>query len=278
VILLAILLAVGSVAFVLTRHAGPARAKTTADIEVADRNLAAAWVASEVSRGVPISCDQVMCRTLKAHGIPAETLLVLRPGHAGPLHAAVIVVTAAVTRMMGSRLAAEAPATIASFGSGSTQVSIRLIVPHGAVAYASALREGLAARKQAEIGLLQNQRITVSATARQQIAAAQVDSRLILTIAMLASQWPVSITAFGDPVPGASPGIPLRYAYLAESGGAGASPSDRARLMSSFVHELGGLYRDAHFQVVRRARVQVLRIGFRAPSPLGWVGGAPLTS
>ena len=150
-------------------------------------------------------------------------------------------------------------------------------MPYGAAAYASALREGLVARKQAEIGLLQNQRITVSATARQQIAEGQVDSRLILTIAMLASQWPVSITAFGDPMPGASPGIPLRYAYLAETGGAGASPPDQARLMSGFVHELGGPYLGAHFQVVRRAGAQVLQIGFKAPSPLGWVGGSPLS-
>jgi hypothetical protein len=277
VILLAIVLAAGSVAFVLTRHASPARAKTTVGIEMAERNRAAAWVASQVSLGVPIACDQLMCRALEAHRIPAGDLLVLRPGNADPLHSGVIVVTAAVTRMIGSRLANDTPATIASFGSGNVQVSIRLIMPHGAAAYASALREGLAARKQAEIGLLQNQRITVSATARRQIAGGQVDSRLILTIAMLASQWPVSITAFGDPVPGASPGIPLRYAYLAQTGGADANPPDRARLMSGFVHELGGLYVNAHFQVVQRAGVQVLRIGFKAPSPLSWVGGGPLT-
>lgn len=277
VILLAIVIAAGSVAFVLTRHPGPARAKTTADVQVAERNRAAEWVASQVGPGIPIACDQVMCRALEAHRVPASALLVLRPGNADPLHSRVIVVTAAVTRMIGSRLANDAPATIASFGSGNTQVSIRLIMPHGAAEYASALSKGLAARKQAEIGLLQNQRITVSATARRQIAEGQVDSRLILTIAMLASQWPISIASFGDSVPGASPGIPLRYAYLAETGGVAASPSDRARLMSGFVHELGGLYVDAHFQVVERAGVQVLRIGFMAPSPLSWVSSGPLS-
>jgi len=273
VIVLAILLAAGSVTFVLTRHPGAARAKTTADIGVAERNRAAAWVASQVSEAVPISCDQVMCRTLEAYRIPADDLFVLRPGNAAPPHSGVIVVTAAVTRLIGSRLATDAPATIASFGSGNTQVSIRMIMPDGA----AALRDGLAARKQAETGLLQNQRIKVSATARRQIAEGQVDSRLVLTIAMLASQWPVSITAFGDPMPGASPGIPLRYAYLAETGKAAASAPDQARLMSGFVHELGGLYQGAHFQVVRRAGVVVLRIGFKAPSPLSWVGGAPPT-
>jgi hypothetical protein len=275
VILLAILIAAGSVAFVLTRHAGPAKAKITADTGVAERNRAAAWIASQVSPAVPISCDQVMCRTLKAYRIPADDLLVLSSGNANPLHSGVIVVTAAVTKMIGSRLANDAPATIASFGSGSAQVSIRLIVPHGAAAYASALREGLADRKQNEIGLLQNQRIKVSAMARRQIAEGQVDSRLVLTIAQLASQWPVFITAFGDVMPGTSPGIPLRYAYLAETGRASTSAADQARLMSGFVRELGWPYQGARFQVVRRAGVLVLRIGFKAPSPLTWLVGAP---
>ena len=189
-----------------------------------------------------VSCDQVMCRAIEAHGVPAADLLVLRPGGADPLRSSVIVVTAAVTRMVRSgRLAEDAPATLASFGSGGKRISIRMIFARGAAAYASALRAGLAARKANESWLL-NPRITMSVVARQQLAAGQVDSRLVLTIANLASEWPVHIITFGDRAPGASPGIPLRCADVAVTGSrAGADLVGQARLMSVYVHSAGRL-------------------------------------
>ena len=66
--------------------------------------------------------------------------------------------------------------------------------------------------------LLDNRRIIVSATARGQLAHGQADSRLLVVIAGLAARWPVSVAAFGDLAPGASPGVPLRSADLALAG------------------------------------------------------------
>jgi hypothetical protein len=110
------LLSAGS-AFLLTRHASMT-ARRSADTQVAIRERAAAWVASQVSRTGLVSCDQAMCRALEAHGVPAADLLVLRPGAADPLRSSVIVVTAAVTRMVGSgRLTEDAP-DLASFWPG----------------------------------------------------------------------------------------------------------------------------------------------------------------
>ena len=43
-----------------------------------------------------------MCRALKAHGVPGRDLLVLRPGGVGPLRSAVVVVTAAVRKIVGT--------------------------------------------------------------------------------------------------------------------------------------------------------------------------------
>jgi hypothetical protein len=178
--------------------------------------------------------------------------------------------------MMGSRLvAADTPATIASFGSGSVRISVRVIIPQGAAAYSSALRKDVAARKEAGTELLlQNQRITVSATGRRQLADGRVDSRLLLTLANLSSQWPVSVVEFGDFAPGASPGIPLRCADLAEaSGRASPNPADRVRLMSVFVHQLGEFYAGARFRTVHLAGGRdVLRIEFTAPSQFGLLG------
>jgi hypothetical protein len=251
----------------------PARAQQAAAAvrDKAVRDEAAAWVAAQVSRSAVVSCDLVMCRALEQHGIPPGDLDELKPGAAGPLRSDVIVATAAVRAEFGASLSSVyAPGVIASFGSASPRIDIRVIAPEGAAAYRSALSGDLAARKQAGTELLSSPRITVPATGRRQLAAGQVDSRLMLTLAQLASQWPVSIVAFGDLAPGASPGIPLRCAYLAEaSGGAGADPAAQARLMSVFLHGLGGFFSSARVQMVRLAGHNVVRIEFAAPSPLG---------
>jgi hypothetical protein len=273
-----VLVSAGAVAFALTRHAVTARAKTETSSEAAVPDRAAAWVASQVSQSATISCDQVMCQALEAHGIPAAALLVLRSGQAQPLRSKVIVVTSAVTRMLGSRtVAADAPAAIASFGSGGARISIRVTMPQGAAAYAVELRADIVLRKESGTELLQNQRITVSATARQRLINGQVDSRLLLTLANLASQWPLSIVTFGDLAPGASPGIPLRSAEVAVTGSkAFQSTVAQLRLMSAFVHGLGAFYQSARLQTVRLAGGQsVLRITFAAPSPLGVLSPLP---
>ena len=270
-------LALISSAVLLTRHAGPAPARTSAGTGANVRDAAAAWIASQVSRAGLISCDQVMCQALETHGVPATDLLVLRPGGADPLRSAVIVVTAAVTKMMGSRLLnKDAPAVIASFGSGGRQISIRMIYPQGAAAYAAALRREIADRKTAGSSLLLLGPITASAGARQQLQGGQIDSRLLLTLAELASQWPVTIMAFGDRAPGASPGIPFRSADLVVTDSkAGPAPAGQVRLMSDFVHELGDYFASARIRTVRLADGQdVVRIEFSEPGRFGLLGAS----
>jgi len=237
----------------------------------AEVRAAAAWVAAQVSRGKPISCDPVMCRALQADGIPAADLLVLRPGGGDPLHSRVIVVTPTVTKMVGTEfLTAKAPAAVASFGSGSRQVSVRVIYPQGAAAYAVALHRDIAERKTGEITLVQNPSITAPPAARRQLRDGQIDSRLVLTLAQLASQRPLSIVAFGDRAPGASPGVPLRSADLAATGDA----AGQARQMSAFAHQLQGFFAGARIRAVHLASGRdVVRVEFAAPSPLGVLSG-----
>ena len=278
--LVLVLALAGSLAFLLKRPArtvpaivptaGPsasAASGTAAEV----RDAAAAWVASQVSRAKPISCDPVMCQALRAHGVPAADLLVLKPGGGEPLRSRVIVVTAAVTKMVGTEfLTADAPADIASFGSGSRQVSVRLIYPQGAAAYAAALRQDVAERKSGEITLLENPRVTAPPAARQQLQDGQVDPRLLLTLAQLASQWRLSIVAFGDRAPGASPGVPMRSADLAVTGDA----VGQAQQMSVFAHQLKVFFASAQIRAVRLANGQdVVQVEFPAPSPLGLLNG-----
>jgi hypothetical protein len=279
VVALALVLALaGSLAFLLKRQggtvqavaptAGPSASASPAAGTAAEvRAAAAAWVASQVSRAKPISCDPVMCQALRAHGVPAADLLVLKPGGGAPLRSRVIVVTAAVTKMVGTEfLTADAPAAIASFGSGSRQVSVRLIYPQGAAAYAAALRQDIAERKSGEATLLENPRVTAPPAVRRQLQGGQVDPRLLLTLAQLASQWRLSIVAFGDRAPGASPGVPLRSADLAVTGDA----VGQAQQMSAFAHGLKVFFASAQIRAVRLANGQdAVQVEFAAPSPLG---------
>jgi hypothetical protein len=269
-----VLLSAGSSALLLTRHSGPARTRPDAITGVAVRDRAAAWVASQVGRARLVSCDQKMCQALQARGVPANDLLVLRPGAANPLPSAVVVVTAAVRKMVGSRLTADAPATLASFGSGAGRISVRMIYRRGAAAYATALRKEIADRKTFGASLLLLDPVTAAAADRRQLRGGQVDSRLLLTLAELASQWPISIVAFGDRGPGASPGVPLRSADLVVTGGkAGLAPAGQVRLMSVFVHQLGEVFVGVRIRTVHLANGQdVVRIEFTAPSRFGLLG------
>jgi len=269
VILVIVLLCAGSLGFLLTRPGA-----SSANGKAATRDRAAAWVANQVSRAAIVSCDRVMCQALEAHGVPAASLLQLESGKAGPLGSSVIVATAAVRSLIGSRLSsAYAPVAIASFGSGSMQISIRVVAPRGAAAYLSALKSDILVRKASGTQLLHNQRITGSATARRQLADGRVDPRLLVIITALAAQRPVSIVAFGDCAAGASPGIPLRSADLAQAGSPGANPATQMRRMAAFLHAQKDPYLVAGIQTMRHAGGRnVVRIEFAAPSPLGLLG------
>jgi hypothetical protein len=180
-----------------------------------------------------------------------------------------------VTKMLGNRLlTADAPATLASFGSGARRISVRMIYRRGAAAYAAALRKEIADRKTSGASMLLLDSVTASPATRRQLQGGQVDSRLLLTLAELASQWPVTIVAFGDRAPGASPGVPLRSADLIVTGGkTGPASARQVRLMSVFVHQLGEFYAGARIRTVHLANGQdVVRIEFTAPGRFGLLG------
>ena len=246
--------------------AGPQQAAAAA------RNEAAAWVAAQISRDAVVSCDPVMCQALAKAGVRTAALQELRPGAPEPLGSAVIVATAAVRGELGAHLSSiYAPAVIASFGSGTTRIQIRVIAPAGAATYRSASRADLAARQTAGAQLLRSKRISASATARRQLAAGQADPRLLLLIATMAATHRVSIVAFGDSGPGASAGTPLRSAELTgpQTAHGTGGPADLHQMMEQ-VNAQRAAYRPALAKMVSLPGGQrVLRIEFAAPSPLG---------
>jgi hypothetical protein len=269
-------LVIGSLTVVAVRHftgtrAGSPPSAAPARHEAAVRGQAAAWVAQQVSRGVAVSCDRAMCAALEARGLPARDLLVLGPPSRDPRSSAVVVETGAVRALFGTSLdRAWAPAVLASFGSGSAGITVRVVASHGAVAYQTALASDMAAAKAAGARLLADRRITVQTSARAQLTGGLVDLRLLSALTALSRHLRVSVMGFGSVGPGVSAGLPLRYADLSQaSQGAGLTQAGYARSVRS---ALSGL--DTSIGPVRTVPVvlpdgqAVLRVEFTAPSPL----------
>jgi hypothetical protein len=238
-----------------------------------DRQRAASWIAAQVDRSAIVACDQVMCSALAAGGFPAANLMTLTPASTDPLGSEIVVSTEAVRSQFGSKLAdVYAPAVLASFGAGAAGVEVRVMAPDGAAAYQHALSADLSDRRAAGEQLLRNARLQVSGQARSDLATGQVDSRLLATLVNLTGQYQVRVLAFGDAGPGASPGIPLRYAEIAVGAAAGrhgGTPSLAAIL--TVVRAQIPPFLPASIQAHTAAGKAVLGIEFAAPSPPGLV-------
>ncbi|HEY3981137.1 MAG TPA: hypothetical protein VGM79_28015 [Streptosporangiaceae bacterium] len=269
---------------VLTRsHVSAALSGSTGPRESVVRGRAAAWLAAQVSRGTRMTCDPVMCAALKAHGVPAADLDELLPGgRPAPLAAsgsaapmAVLVATPAVRGQLGRALSSVyAPAVIASFGSGPGRVEIRAMAAPGAAAYRALARADLVQRRESGAGLLQSDRIVVSsAAARDELARGQVDARLLVMLADLASRQPLEVMGFGDRGPGAGlDDSPLRSAQL-RAAGPRAAGAAFARSALAFLRTQAWPFAPASAGPARLPGGQLgVRFAFAAPSPLGLLG------
>jgi hypothetical protein len=230
---------------------------TAADI----RAQAAAWVAAQVGSDQSIACDPVMCTALGAHGIASGRLMPLGPGTNAA--AATVVVTSAADH------APDGTVPLASFGTGSGQVEVRAAAPGGAAAYAKALAADLASRRSGGTQLLHSKSIQAGAEAAAQLQAGQVDSRILIMLAMLASQHSWRVVAFG----GSSPGVALGDAPLRQVIITGNDARTVAAALA-LVHAQQAPYAPAQATIVRLAGGQPgLRIDFAAPGPLGLLTG-----
>jgi hypothetical protein len=206
-----------------------------------------------------------MCRTLVSRAIPASHLHVLKSGMTNPLHSDVIVATPVLQSQIGSKLTSiYAPGLLARFGSGKQQIQVRSIAPHGVPKYMSEVKSDLAARTMSGAALAGSTGIVSSATARGELAAGEVDSRLMTVITGLAASHPVDIVAFGESGPDTAM-APFRSVELAET---------NMREMMRTLTSQQPPFRVAHMASVRLSSGRlVLRIDFTAPSLFGLLGG-----
>jgi len=229
----------------------------------AARAQAAAWIAGQVNADAIIACDPAMCAALQTQGVTAGRLMPLRAGAANPRGATVMVTSASADGQLASRYA---PAVIAIFGSGNARIAVRATEPGGSAGYQSALRADLAARKSAGAQLLKNSRIQFTVHDAAQLRAGAVDSRLLATLAALASQYAFRVAAFGDISPGVQP--LFRDVTITPEGTRDAAGSLAA--VMALVNEQHPPYLPADATIIHAPTGQAaLRIEFASPNPLG---------
>jgi hypothetical protein len=283
IVLTAVLLARQPGAAPSGRNAGNGRSGQQAAVSAtalvaaaAARGQAAAWVAAQVSPGAIVACDPVMCAAIEKAGVPAANLLPLSTQAPDPLGSTVVAATAAIRSQIGPRLASVyAPTILASFGTGTARVDIRVTAPDGAPAYLSSLQTDLRQREAYGAQLLRNPYLGMTAAARQQLAAGDVDARLLITLATLTDLAALRVVAFGDGGPGRSPGMPLRAVDLASP----QQSRDGGRSYLQSVLAFAGAQRAPFLattaSLYRGARgYYIARIEFAAPSPLGLLATA----
>jgi hypothetical protein len=248
------------------RHAGKPLAGAAAA-----REKAARWVSREVSRSQIIGCDTLMCALLVKAGVPAADLMLMSPSTQDPLGAGVIVATPDLQSQFGTRLRTEyAPAVLASFGAGTQRVDVRVIAPWGAGAYQAALNKDIAARELQGTQIVGNSRIVLPASAKTELAAGQVDPRLLITLPALAHRHPVRVLAFYNRGPGASPGVPFTGVKLAGADPKAGMPAHAyLRWLVSFLHSQRSFFRAASVTTAWRHGRAVVSIRFALPSPIG---------
>jgi hypothetical protein len=231
-------------------------------------------MARQVGPAAIVACDPQMCAVLQRNGIPAARLLVLGAGNAGPLGSDVIVSTAAVREEFGSRLTSVyAPVALATFGSGSAQVAVRVVAADGSAAYLRSLRADATARRAAGALLLRNPHLRVSPTGRRELTVGQIDTRLLSAIGALATPYHVDLIGFGAPAAGASPGVSLRSADTSLTLPCGGRDAATLNSVKRFLLAQQAPFRPADVTTVRLASGQaVLHVEFTAPSPLGLLG------
>jgi hypothetical protein len=205
--------------------------------------------------------------------VPAGSLVALGPGSGDPLNSNIVVATAAVRSQFGVRLAAVyAPVVDAVFGTGGARIQIRVVAPNGSAAYLSALRSDLLARRRAGAQLLLNKQISVAGQARRQLADGRVDSRLLMTLAVLARLHPLRIVSFSAGGPGASGEVPLPAALVTGSGH--DLSTGYLKSLVTFLHAQRPPFLAASVRTERLANGQTaLAIDFADPGPLGLLSG-----
>ena len=234
------------------------------------QSQAVSWIKNQVDPIEGVSCDEPVCSELVTAGFPVADLQQIQPTTTDLLGYNLVVVTAAVRDQFRSELTVDAPAVIASFGTGNAEIDIMWVYPGGRTEFNIDMPTLLRAREGADAELVANSRIQFSITARAELLKGQVDPSLPQIMAMMVQRYPLHVVDFSSETPGGGPASLLRWADLATT--VPQSHLTRAAYtawMQTFLKAQQSAYRPTWFKLVTLHPGEVvLRIGYGAPSSL----------
>src|SRR5215472_2668732 len=217
------------------------------------------WVARQASADVSVACTAQICPALIAAGLPASREVRLTNAQSLS-NAKIVVVTPALRLLLSTvRPSVVAPVVLASFGSGSAEITIQPVYPGGGAAYQAALRQDVQTRIRVGEQLLNSGRVTGMPMAQSALAEGRVDPRLLHVLEALTSQQPIDIVSFSNSGPGAGPGIPFRTVELA------TTDSSSSLIGSAYVQWMGSvvLRPSTAFPAINHPRLATLPDGER---------------
>ena len=211
---------------------------------VANERAAGQWVAAQVAPDTTVACDPAMCGYLISAGVSDDVVVGKR---AAGISAALVVSTPALRRQAGSLLAADAPEVIAAFGTGPTRVDV-LVATTSATTFLTSAQQAVTASARLGRALARNPRLYMGLAQRRQLAAGQVDQRLLVMLQDMLATHSVHVVGFGDPDPGATWPAQLRSVTIDD-----LIHLSRGRLVNQVIADLRvvhALQRDASTQQV----------------------------
>lgn len=263
----------GAVAVLATRTADPrVSASAGVDPDAAARTAAAAWIAHDVRHGTRMACEQIMCARLRSTGVSGGDLVEIG-GDATKLSGArLVVATRGVRERFGTALAYSiAPDVLGIFGVGPSRVEVRERSTQSLAAHDKAKTREQHNRQRAALQLLNVPRVHSSSNAMHELAAGEVDNRIVFTLARLARRHTIDVAAFSGRGPFTGIDVPERTVDIDQVDGSAAigdNPAMRDAL--AVVHAQTGVYRTASARLIGSGDAGgVLRITFTAPVPQG---------
>ena len=268
----------GTTAVLLTRPGDPppATASARVDADAAARVAAATWIAREVRHGTKMACDEGMCSRLRDSGVTAADLVTLNGDATGLNGAGLVIASRTVRERFGAKLAyAIAPDVLGIFGTGPARVEVRRRSTQSPEAHDRAKAHEQRSRQHAGLQLLDLPRVHTSSDAMHDLAAGEVDNRLVYTLARLARRHTINIASFGGRGPYTGIDVPERSVDI-DQVDAGAAIDDNPAMAGvlKLVRAQRGTYKvNSATMDASGAAGGVLRVAFPAPVPNGVLSG-----
>ncbi|GAB1817783.1 hypothetical protein [Herbidospora sp. RD11066] len=233
------------------------------DIAAEQREKAAAWVARQVT-GI-VGCDAPVCALLEARNVEPTRLLPLR-GQEDVLNADVVVVTPALKALFGDGLTPiTAKEPLATIG----EIKVLQVTPQGVGTFTEALERDMRDRREAGRELVAHPRLAATPKATRHLAEGEVDARILMSLAALASSHRLYIRGFGDG--GVDPGsAPFRSVEIASVDGLEPTEGSVSGIIR-FLEAQQSRFHPIEVNIDRPvdAVSTILRIRYAAPSPAG---------